>query len=76
MYIFRHSCTKIVCKGDDVMQFEIKQKQEYVNKTFRISKELIERLSATATENNVSLNELVVQSCEFALDNLKEEHEK
>lgn len=58
------------------MQFKIKQKQEYVNKTFRISKDLVERLSVTATKNNVSLNELVVQSCEFALEHLKSEPEK
>ncbi len=58
------------------MQFEIKQKQEYVNKTFRMSKDLVDRLSITATENNVSLNELVVQSCEFALENLKPKQDK
>lgn len=60
----------------NTMQFEIKQKQEYVNKTFRMSKDLVDRLSITATENNVSLNELVVQSCEFALENLKPKQDK
>lgn len=54
------------------MKFEIK-KQEYVNRTFRISKELAERLSHTAQQENISVNELVVQSCEFALNNLAEQ---
>lgn len=59
-------------KAGDKMKFEIK-KQEYVNRTFRISKELAERLSRTAQQENISVNELVVQSCEFALDNLAEQ---
>lgn len=57
------------------MKFEIK-KQEYVNRTFRISKELAERLSRTAQQENISVNELVVQSCEFALNNLAEQQSK
>ncbi len=55
------------------MQFKIK-KPEYINKTFRITKELHERLSKVAQSENISMNELVVQCCEFALDNLN--HEK
>jgi predicted HicB family RNase H-like nuclease len=57
------------------MQFEIK-KQEYVNRTFRLNKELVERLSLTAQQENISVNELVAQSCEFALDNLVKKNEK
>lgn len=52
------------------MEFKI-EKQEYVNRTFRITKELAERLSETAQQENISVNELVVQACKFALDNLK-----
>lgn len=54
------------------MKFEIK-KQEYVNRTYRIPKELADRLSQVAQQEDISVNELVVQSCEFALDNLKKE---
>lgn len=54
------------------MEFKIK-KQEYVNRTYRIPKELAEKLAQIAQEANISVNELVVQSCEFALDNLKVE---
>ena len=54
------------------MDFEIK-KQEYVNKTFRITRELSDRLAVTAQQEGVSVNELVVQSCEFALEHLKKQ---
>lgn len=54
------------------MEFKIK-KQEYVNRTYRIPKELADRLSQIAQQEDISVNELVVQSCEFALDNLKKE---
>lgn len=53
------------------MEFEVKQRQEYVNKTFRITKDLSDKLALAATENNVSMNEFVVQACEFALEHLK-----
>lgn len=57
------------------MKFEIK-KTEYVNKTFRISKELSDKLAIAATTNNVSINEFVVQACEFALEHLKDDEQE
>jgi predicted HicB family RNase H-like nuclease len=51
------------------------QKQEYVNRTFRITKELSERLAQVAQEQNCSVNELVVQSCEFALNHIGKQDE-
>lgn len=59
----------------DNMKFEIK-KVEYVNKTFRISKDLTDRLSYIAQSQGVSVNELVVQCCEYALNNMETEEEK
>ena len=56
------------------MQFKIK-KTEYVNKTFRITKDLNERLSQIAQKEDISMNELVVQCCEFALSNLSDNKE-
>ena len=50
-----------------MMKFEIKH-PEYVNRTYRIPK-----LSQIAQQENISVNELVVQSCQFALENLKKE---
>lgn len=53
-----------------VMEFQVK-KQEYVNRTFRITKELADELSKVAQEEDISVNELVVQSCKFALEHRK-----
>ncbi len=50
--------------------FEVK-KEEYVNKTFRLRKSLVEELEKVAAENSVSLNELISQSCQYALENME-----
>lgn len=55
--------------------FHVKR-QEYVNKTFRLPVELVEQLETLAQNKNISLNQLVVQCCEYALENLEEELEK
>lgn len=49
--------------------FEVK-KTEHTNKTFRIPTELLERLETLAQNKGVSLNNLVVQCCEYALKNI------
>ncbi len=49
--------------------FKIK-KQQCSNKTIRMPDELIETLQTLADKNGISFNQLVVQCCEFALDNL------
>ena len=49
--------------------FKIK-KTEYVNKTFRLPVELVKQLELLAQEKDVSLNNLVVQCCEYALENI------
>ena len=51
--------------------FDVK-KPEMANKTFRLPVELIKRLETVAQQNGVSMNNLVVQCCEYALDNLKD----
>lgn len=52
--------------------FNVK-KPEHVNKTFRLPAELVKKLEILAQDKNVSLNNLVVQCCEYALANLKRE---
>lgn len=47
-------------------------KPEMVNKTFRMPAELIERLNVVSQEQKVSLNNLVCQCCEYALNNMSE----
>ena len=49
--------------------FNVK-KTEYVNKTFRIPVELVKDLEVIAQKQKISLNNLVVQCCEYALANL------
>ena len=46
------------------------EKPEFINKTFRIEKKLIERLEQVAQRENISVNALVVQCCTYALDNM------
>ena len=43
---------------------------EMINKTFRMPLELVQRLQEVAQNKGVSLNNLVVQCCEYALKNL------
>ena len=49
--------------------FKVK-KTEYVNKTFRLPTDLVKRLEVVAQNKNVSLNNLVVQCCEYAVENI------
>ncbi len=50
--------------------FEIK-KPSASNKTIRMPDSLIEKLEKLAAKNDISFNQLVIQCCEYALDNLK-----
>ncbi len=50
--------------------FEIK-KIDYINKTFRMPVDLVDKLEVLAQNNGVSLNNLIVQCCEYCLKNLK-----
>lgn len=47
-------------------------KPEYSNKTFRMLNDLISELEKLAQEKQVSLNQLVIQCCKYALENLEE----
>ena len=52
------------------------KKTEMVNKTFRLPADLVERLSAVAQEQGVSMNNLVAQCCEYALGHMKDDNQK
>lgn len=54
--------------------FEVK-KTEYTTRNFRIPVELLERLNTVAQREGISVNKLVVQCCEYALDNLNDSTE-
>lgn len=49
--------------------FKIK-KTEHVNKTFRMPVDLVKKLEILAQEKQISLNNLVVQCCEYALESI------
>lgn len=49
------------------------EREEYVNKTFRVEKKLVERMEKVCDAKNISLNKLVVKCVEYALDNMAED---
>ena len=55
------------------MEFIIK-KPSSSNRTIRMPDDLIDTLGKIATEKGISFNQLVIQCCEFALDNLSKSH--
>lgn len=48
------------------------QKTEYQNKTFRLPVALVEKLGEAAQKNNISMIKLVIELCEYGLENLEE----
>ena len=72
MYITHKLSLILPSRGEHMFKIS---KPEMVNKTFRMPAELIERLNAVAQAQKVSLNNLVCQCCEYALDNLSESEE-
>lgn len=47
------------------------KKTEMVNKTFRLPTDLVKRLATVAQEQGVSMNNLVGQCCEYALNHME-----
>jgi len=50
--------------------FKIRKGYDSESKTFRLPIELIEKLNVLATQNKLSLNQLVVQCLDYAVDNI------
>ena len=55
--------------------FNVK-KIEMTNKTFRLPVDLIKQLELLAQQKGVSLNNLVQQCCQYALDNLEDDSQQ
>jgi len=51
--------------------FKVQRAEETVNRTFRMPKSLLDKMSIIAQAENVSLNNFVIQSCEYAINNLE-----
>ncbi len=56
-----------------IKEFEIKTKETFVNKTFRLPEEFVSEMAQVAQEKKISLNELVYQCCQYALANMKKD---
>lgn len=75
MYIYLEIASKIDVSDpaeilkEGILMFSIK-KVEMINKTFRFPEDMLHELEVLAQNNNVSMNNLVVQCCRYALDNL------
>lgn len=50
-----------------------KEYGEYVNKTFRLPTEIVETLEEVAKDKNSSLNKVVIQCLEFAIENIADD---
>ena len=57
------------------MEFKIK-KPTSSNRTIRMPDTLIEKISQIATEQDVSFNQVVVQCCEYAIENMEKTDRK
>ena len=53
--------------------FVVKKNSEMINKTFRLPVDLVERLTEVAKAQDVSVNNLVQQCCEYALGDMPKE---
>ena len=50
--------------------FVVKKNSEMMNKTFRLPVDLVKRLTEVARTQDVSVNNLVQQCCEYALGDM------
>ena len=55
--------------------FSVKN-DETASKTFRMPINLLKKLEKLSDEKNISLSKLVIQCCEYALDNLENDDDK
>ena len=51
--------------------WKIQKGYDLINKSFRLPEETVKRLDKLAYKNNLSLNKLVIQCLNYALDNLE-----
>lgn len=51
-------------------------KTEYINKTFRMPVDLVKALEITAQNSGVSLNNLIIQCCNYALNDMENDTKK
>lgn len=69
VYLMWQKSSKLRKKEDAMFRVE---KTDYVNKTFRLPLELVQKLERLAQAQQVSMNQLVLQCCNYALEHLDE----
>lgn len=52
--------------------FKVRKTEETVNRTFRFPETLIDNMSKIAQNEGVSLNNFVVQCCEYAISHMSD----
>lgn len=68
-------CT-LIAKGVCAAMYKIQKGYDSESKTFRLPIELIEKLQALADKNKLSLNQLVIQCLNYAVDNIENDDEQ
>lgn len=66
-----HNALYLLNTGGDFL-FDV-SKPETANRSFRMPKELVDKLYEVAQRKKVSLNFLVIKCCEYALENMPDE---
>jgi predicted HicB family RNase H-like nuclease len=57
--------------------FVVKNEQnESITKTIRLPKDIYERLNSIAKKNKITLNNIIIQACRYAVNEYKEEELK
>lgn len=53
-----------------MVMLKIRKGYNSVSKSFRLPEELVDKIEALAFENNLSLNQLVIQCLDYAVNNI------
>lgn len=56
--------------------FKVQRSEETLNRTFRIPKSLLDKMSEISQNEGVSLNSFVIQCCEYAISDMKNPEDK
>lgn len=55
--------------------WKISKGRNCVSKTFRLPEEIVEQLERLALKNNLSVNQVVIQCLDYAIENLDKEEQ-
>ena len=70
--IFIEKCTLSFDYREMQMMFRIQKGYDTESKTFRLPVDMVKELEEIAAKNKISLNQLVIQCLNYALENLDE----